>query len=90
MRPAKRESTRKSSLLYPMVGVVAAVLLLGISGFFLLTTARTGYPIGGLMTPLIYQTGPKTSVKSGWSCSMREKRCIKGPSHSSRMVGMRS
>ena len=36
------------------------------------------------------QTGPKISVKSGWSCSMREKRCIKGPSHSSRMVGMSS
>ena len=24
------------------------------------------------MTPLIYQTGP---AKSGWLCSMREKRC---------------
>ena len=40
--------------------------------------------------PLIYQTGPKTSAKRGCSCSIWEKRCISGPSQSSRMVGMRS
>ena len=40
--------------------------------------------------PSFYQTGPKTSANSGCSCSMREKRCISGPSHCSRMVGMRS
>jgi transposase len=43
-----------------------------------------------LRTPLIYQTGPKTSAKSGCSCSICEKRCISGPSQSSRMVGSRS
>ena len=39
---------------------------------------------------LIYQTGPNTSVKSGCSCSICEKRCISGRSHCSRMVGIRS
>ena len=43
-----------------------------------------------LMTPLIYQTAPKTSANSGWSCSIREKRCISGSSLASGMVGMRS
>lgn len=43
-----------------------------------------------LKNPLICQTGPKTSAKSGWSCSIWEKRCISGPSQSSRMVGSRS
>ena len=43
-----------------------------------------------LRTPLISQTGPKTSVKRGCSFSICEKRCISGPSHSSRMVGIRS
>ena len=43
-----------------------------------------------LRTPLIYQTGPNTSVKSGCSCSICEKRCISGRSHCSRMVGIRS
>ncbi len=43
-----------------------------------------------LKTPLIYQTGPKTSAKRGCSCSIWEKRCINGRSQSSRMVGMRS
>ncbi len=43
----------------------------------------------GLRTPLIYQTGPNTSVKSGCSCSICEKRCISGRSHCSRMVGIR-
>ena len=50
MKPAKRGTTRKSSLLYPMVGVVAAVLLLGVSGFFWLSTAGNGYSIGGPFT----------------------------------------
>ena len=45
---------------------------------------------GGLKNPLIYQTGPKTSAKSGWSRSIWEKRCISGPSQSSRIVGSRS
>ena len=40
--------------------------------------------------PLICQTGPKTSAKSGCSCSIWEKRCISGPSQSSRIVGSRS
>ena len=44
----------------------------------------------GLQTPLIYQTGPKTSAKSGWSCSMREKRCISGRSLPSGIMGIRS
>ena len=43
-----------------------------------------------LRIPLIYQTGPKTSAKRGCSCSIWEKRCISGPSQSSRMVGSRS
>ena len=43
-----------------------------------------------LKNPLICQIGPKTSAKSGWSCSIWEKRCINGPSQSSRMVGSRS
>ena len=46
--------------------------------------------IDSLMTPLIFQTDPKTSAKRGCSCSNCEKRCISGPSHSSRMVGIRS
>ena len=44
----------------------------------------------GSRLPSFDQTGPKTSANSGCSCSMREKRCISGPSHCSRMVGMRS
>ena len=43
-----------------------------------------------LKNPLIYQTGPKTSAKSGCSRSIWEKRCINGPSQSSRIVGSRS
>ena len=43
-----------------------------------------------LKNPLIYQTGPNTSAKSGCSCSIWEKRCISGPSQASRMVGSRS
>jgi hypothetical protein len=43
-----------------------------------------------LTTPLIYQIGPKTSAKSGWSCSICEKRCISGCSLVSGMVGIRS
>ena len=43
-----------------------------------------------LKNPLICQTGPKTSAKSGCCCSMWEKRCISGPSQSSRIVGSRS
>ena len=46
--------------------------------------------VQALKNPLICQTGPKTSAKSGWSCSIWEKRCINGPSQSSRMVGSRS
>ncbi len=41
-----------------------------------------------LMTPLIYQTGPKTSAKSGWSFSMRENRCISGRSLVSGLSGL--
>ena len=43
-----------------------------------------------LTTPLVYQTGPKTSAKSGWSCSMSEKRCISGRSRLSGIMGIRS
>ena len=43
-----------------------------------------------LKPPLISHTGPKTSVKRGCSCSMKEKRCISGPSQSSDMFGIRS
>ena len=51
MKPAKRVTIRKSSrFLYPMVGVVAAMLLLGIGGFFWLTTPGKGYSIGGPFT----------------------------------------
>jgi hypothetical protein len=46
--------------------------------------------VADLMTPLIYQTGPKTSANSGWSCSMREKRCISGRSLTSGIIGIRS
>ena len=46
--------------------------------------------VRGLKNPLICQTGPKPSANSGWSCSIWEKRCISGPSHSSRIVGSRS
>src|SRR5277367_4673448 len=50
-----------------------------------------GQGLGPLLTnPLIYQTGPKTSAKSGCCCSIWEKRCISGRSQSSRMVGIRS
>ena len=48
---------------------------------------RGGY---ALKNPLIYQTGPKRSAKSGCSRSIWEKRCISGPSQSSRIVGNRS
>jgi hypothetical protein len=48
------------------------------------------FAVFSLMTPRIYQTGPKTSVKSGWSCSMREKRCISGRSLPSGIMGIRS
>jgi len=44
----------------------------------------------GIKNPLICQTGPKTSAKSGCSCSIWEKRWISGLSQSSRMVGRRS
>ena len=47
-------------------------------------------PADDLMTPLIHQTAPKTSVKRGCSCSIWEKRCINGRSQSSRMFGSRS
>lgn len=43
-----------------------------------------------LMTPLIYQIGPKTSANSGCSCSMWEKCCISGRSLASGIVGIRS
>ena len=43
-----------------------------------------------LMNPLISHTGPKTSAKRGCCCSMREKRCISGPSQFSDMFGIRS
>jgi hypothetical protein len=43
-----------------------------------------------LKTPLVYQTGPKTSAKSGCSCSMREKRSISGRSLPSGIMGIRS
>ena len=43
-----------------------------------------------LTTPLVYQTGPKTSAKSGCSCSIREKRCISGRSRLSGIMGIRS
>jgi hypothetical protein len=43
-----------------------------------------------LMTPLICQTGPKTSANSGCSCSVREKRCISGRNLASGIVGIRS
>ena len=43
-----------------------------------------------LTTPLICQTGPKTSAKIGCSCSMREKPCISGRSLASGIMGIRS
>ena len=43
-----------------------------------------------LMTPRIFQIGPKTSAKSGCSCSMPEKRCISGRSLVSGIMGIRS
>ena len=52
--------------------------------------ALANFPGKALKNPLIYQTGPKTSAKSGWSRSIWEKRCISGPSQSSRIVGSRS
>ena len=48
------------------------------------------FGVDALTTPLIYQTGPKTSAKSGWSCSMLEKRCISGRSLPSGIMGIRS
>ena len=50
MRPTKRSAAQNSALLYPMVGVVAAVLLLGASGFFWITTTPNGPSIGGPFT----------------------------------------
>jgi len=47
-------------------------------------------PVNDLMTPLIYQIGPKTSANSGCSCSMWEKCCISGRSLASGIVGIRS
>ena len=49
---------------------------------------RTGG--AALMTPLICQTGPKTSANSGCSCRVREKRCISGRNLASGIVGIRS
>jgi hypothetical protein len=53
---------------------------------------REELPEGGLALkiPLIVHTGPNTSAKSGCSCSIWEKRCMSGPSQSSRIVGIRS
>ena len=48
------------------------------------------FAVLALKTPLISHTVPKTSVKRGCSCSMKEKRCISGPSQSSDMFGIRS
>jgi hypothetical protein len=47
-------------------------------------------PGATLTTPLICQTGPKTSAKIGCSCSMREKPCISGRSLASGIMGIRS
>ena len=47
-------------------------------------------PDAFLMTPRIFQIGPKTSAKSGCSCSMPEKRCISGRSLASGIMGIRS
>jgi GntR family transcriptional regulator/MocR family aminotransferase len=47
-------------------------------------------PLCVLTTPLICQIGPKTSVNSGWSCSIWEKRCISGWSLVSGIAGIRS
>jgi len=55
-----------------------------------LTDPTGGFAHVNLKNPLIYQTGPKTSAKSGCSRSIWEKRCISGPSQSSRIVGSRS
>ena len=52
--------------------------------------SATAERVFALMTPLVYQTGPKTSAKSGWSRSMREKRCISGRSLASGIMGIRS
>ncbi len=52
--------------------------------------AAGGFDVVLLTTPLICQTGPKTSANSGCSCSMREKRCISGRSLSSGIIGIRS
>jgi GxxExxY protein len=46
--------------------------------------------VAELKTPLVYQTGPKTSAKSGCSCSMREKRSISGRSLPSGIMGIKS
>ena len=48
------------------------------------------FAVLALMTPLICQTGPKTSANSGCSCSVREKRCISGRNLASGIVGIRS
>ncbi len=57
---------------------------------FCLAVTAVVAAVADLMTPLVYQIGPKTSAKSGWSCSMREKRCISGPSLVSGIVGISS
>jgi Transposase DDE domain len=51
---------------------------------------QKAFDLLGLMTPRIFQIGPKTSAKSGCSCSMPEKRCISGRSLASGIMGIRS
>jgi hypothetical protein len=53
-------------------------------------TDRLRFIERNLMTPRIFQIGPKTSAKSGCSCSMPEKRCISGRSLASGIMGIRS
>ena len=80
---------------------VALYLVLMLPTYFLpylgsnsavLNTAGLASGVGmhPLTTPLICQTGPKTSAKIGCSCSMREKPCISGRSLASGIMGIRS
>ena len=95
----KRKGHRNASELIVVAAeqagtTITPITVFQLRGYIKLMSAinarRDGLEIINLMTPLIYQTGPKTSAKSGWSCSMREKRCISGRSLPSGIMGIRS
>jgi len=86
-----RERNREAAERTLMAWIRTALSLIGFGfGIGKLDAYLQGAGLHTLTTPLIYQTGPKTSAKSGWSCSMREKHCISGRSLASGIMGIRS